>query len=154
MGIYFTYNPTQMHYNPMPFEQFYAYPYAHHTECYLSAAESALELPPGVILAGYYLPAGTLQLGSLPAGLSVAYWPPMDGWNPGYNLLCTIGHGAHPGLLPAGELPVHVHGPGLDLLPGSPGQQKAAGENPLPLCLIAHAAPGAGAITVAAVCPP
>jgi hypothetical protein len=89
MGVYFTYSPTQMHYSPMPFEQFYGYMYAHHTECYLNAAEYQLVIPPGVVLMGWTLPAGSLELGGPLAGHSIAYWPPMDGWNPGYNLLCT-----------------------------------------------------------------
>jgi hypothetical protein len=90
LGVYFTYAPTQMHYCPMPYEQFYGYIYEHNSQCYLNAAEFALELPAGIFLMGFTLPAGALQLGTLPAGLSVAYWPPMDGWNPGYNLLCTV----------------------------------------------------------------
>jgi hypothetical protein len=90
VGVYFTYAPTQMHYNPMPFEQFYGYMYAHSTECYLTGAEYMLEIPAGVVLMGWTLPAGALELGSPLAGHSVAYWPPMDGWNPGYNLLNTF----------------------------------------------------------------
>jgi hypothetical protein len=91
MGVYFTYAPGQMYYvTHAPYELFNGYIYAQSTECYLNAAEFALELPPGVIHMGHTLPAGALELGSLPVGLSVAYWPPMDGWNPGYNLLCTV----------------------------------------------------------------
>jgi hypothetical protein len=90
MGVYFTFSGSQMHYSPMPYETFNGYIYAQSTECYLDAAEFALELPPGIIHMGHTLPAGSLELGSLPVGLSVAYWPPMDGWNPGYNLLCTV----------------------------------------------------------------
>ncbi len=88
MGVYFTYAPTQMHYNPMPFEQFYGYVYGQNTGCFLTGAEFALELPPGVVLMGYSIPEGFLQLGTLPTGLSMAIWPPMDGWS--YNLLATL----------------------------------------------------------------
>ncbi len=88
MGVYFTYSPTQMHYNPMPFEEFNGYVYAQNTGCFLTAAEFALEIPAGVVLMGYALPVGVLQLGTLPEGLSMAIWPPMDGWS--YNLLATL----------------------------------------------------------------
>jgi hypothetical protein len=90
MGVYFTYAPGTMVWNPGPYEEIAAYVYVHNTGCYLNAAEFALELPPGIIIAEYNKPDGALELGSLPAGLSVAYWPPMDGWNPGYNLLCSM----------------------------------------------------------------
>jgi hypothetical protein len=91
MGVYFTYVPGQMQYvTTHKFEEFYGYVYAHNSECYLNAAEFAMVLDTSVVYLGKTLPAGSLELGSLPAGLSVAYWPPMDGWNPGYNLLCTI----------------------------------------------------------------
>jgi hypothetical protein len=93
MGVYFTYVPGAMVWNPdvppIP-GAIEAFIYAHNTACYLNAAEFALEIPPGVIIFSYAPPVGALQLGSLPAGLSVAYWPPMDGWNPGYNLLCSM----------------------------------------------------------------
>jgi hypothetical protein len=88
MGVYFTYAPTQMHYSPMQFEQFYGYIYAQNTACFLTAAEFALEIPPGVVLMGTTLPGDYVTLGSLPAGFSMAIWPPMDGWS--YNLLATV----------------------------------------------------------------
>jgi hypothetical protein len=94
MGVYFTYVPGQMTWFPNPPaptpETIEAYVYVHNTGCYLNAAEFALEIPAGIVLLSSTLPEGTLSLGSLPAGLSAAYWPPMDGWNPGYNLLCTL----------------------------------------------------------------
>ena len=87
MGVYFTYTPTQMHYNPTMFEQFYGYVYAQNTGCFLTAAEFALELPPGVVIMSYTLPTA-VTLGTLPEGISMAIWPPMDGWS--YNLLATV----------------------------------------------------------------
>lgn len=89
VGVYFTYAPTQMHYNPMPFEQFNGYMYAQSTGCYLNAAEYMLQIPAGVILMGWTLPAGSLELGNPLGGHSIAYWPPMDGWSSS-NLLCTF----------------------------------------------------------------
>jgi len=91
MGIYFTYNAGQMHYSPTANEMFTAYVYAQSTGCYLNAAEFEVCYPPGILEIGWEVPAGALTLGSNPdTGISIAYWPPMDGWNPGYNLLCTI----------------------------------------------------------------
>ncbi len=90
IGVYFTYAPTQMHYSPMPFEQFNGYLYEHNTACYLNAVEYALELPAGIILMSYTLPAAYVELGAPLTGHSIAIWPPMDGWNPGYNLLNTF----------------------------------------------------------------
>jgi hypothetical protein len=89
MGVYFTYAGNQMHYNPMPFETFNGYLYAQNTGCYLNAAEYMLVLPPGVVLMGWTLPAGSLELGGPLTGHSVAYWPPMDGWSSS-NLLNTF----------------------------------------------------------------
>jgi hypothetical protein len=90
IGIYFTNAPSQMDYYPTPFERFDGYLCAHNTVCFLDAVEFALEIPDGIVIRGYTLPAGALTLGGLPTGLSVAFWPPLDGWNPGYNLLCTV----------------------------------------------------------------
>lgn len=90
MGVYFTFAPTQMHYNPMPYEMFNGYLYVHNTACYLNAVEYALAIPEGIILMSYTLPVGALELGTPLAGHSVAIWPPMDGWNPGYNLVNTF----------------------------------------------------------------
>ena len=91
MGVYFTYIPGQMHYvtTHAP-EEFTGYLYVHNTECYLNAVEYMLGLPASHFLMGYTLPVGALELGSPQAGHSVAIWPPMDGWNPGYNLIATF----------------------------------------------------------------
>jgi hypothetical protein len=92
MGVYFTFNAGQMIYVPAaPYEQFTGYVYAHNTACFLTAYEFALEVPLGVVIMGHTLPSpGYLELGDLLTGFSVASWPPMDGWNPGYNLLCAV----------------------------------------------------------------
>jgi hypothetical protein len=104
MGIYFTYAPSQMEYYPTRFEEFAGYIYAHNTACFLDAVEFALEIPDGIVIMNYALPGGALTLGQLPSGLSVAYWPPMDGWNPGYNLLCTVDFLAFRSCFYAGKL--------------------------------------------------
>ena len=90
MGIYFTYTGGQMYISPAPFVAFDAYVYGHDIQCYLDASEFKVVYPPTVMQIGFDLPAGSLNLGDPASGISIAYWPPMDGWNPGYNLLCTI----------------------------------------------------------------
>ncbi len=91
MGIYFTYTPGQMTYSPNLNEMFTAYVYAQNSACYLTGAEFEICYPPGVFELGWEVPPGSLTLGSGPdTGIAIAYWPPMDGWNPGYNLLCTL----------------------------------------------------------------
>jgi hypothetical protein len=90
IGVYFTYNAGQMHYSPMQFEQFYGYVYANSSECYLNAAEFEVCYPPGIVQIGFEVPPGALFMGDPDTGIAISYWPPMDGWNPGYNLLCTL----------------------------------------------------------------
>lgn len=91
IGLYFSYSPEQMTYNPTyQFEMFDGYVYAHNTECYLSAAEFMVDLPTGIDVTGFDIPEGSINLGDPATGMSITYSPPMDGWNPGYNLLCTV----------------------------------------------------------------
>jgi hypothetical protein len=65
--------------------------YGHNIECYLTAAEFQLTIGhPAIQLQGTeYLP-GSVNLGDPLIGVSMTYWPPLDGWVPGYNLLCTL----------------------------------------------------------------
>jgi hypothetical protein len=90
MGVYFGYTPSQMTYSPMPFEQFNAYIFGHGSACYLTGAEFQVALPPGIVQISVAYPVGSLNLGDPANGVAISYWPPMDGWNPGYNLLCTV----------------------------------------------------------------
>jgi len=90
MGVYFSFVPGAMTYNPMPYEQFNGYLYVHNTACYLNAVEYAVQLPPGIILMSYTLPTAYVELGAPLTGHAIAIWPPMDGWNPGYNLINTF----------------------------------------------------------------
>ncbi len=90
MGVYFTYNGYQMSYSPTALEMFDGYVYVHDTGCYLNAAEFELCYPTGIAQVGWTIPETSLQLGDPDTGISITYWPPMDGWNPGYNLLCTL----------------------------------------------------------------
>ena len=90
MGVYFTYVPGAMYYSPHPMEAFDAYVFGHDIGCYLDASEFEVCYPAGIMQVGFTLPAGSLNLGDPDTGVSITYWPPMDGWNPGYNLLCTL----------------------------------------------------------------
>jgi len=104
MGVYFTYTPGSMYYNPTMGEHFSGYLYAHNVECYLNAVEYRLVLPAGIALMSYTLYPGTLELGSPLAGHSLAIWPPIDGWNPGYNLLVTFDLFAYDMCYPMGAM--------------------------------------------------
>lgn len=90
MGVYFDGSATQLWTAPRMWEQFQAYVYGKGIDCYLDAAEFAVTVPSGLVIMGYAVPQGSLTLGDLPRGISITYWPPLDTWDPGYNLLCTI----------------------------------------------------------------
>lgn len=117
MGVYFTYTPDQIWYNPAPFEYFTGYVYGHALNCYVNAVEFAVQLPPtGVIISApapdpsWWIPyEGSVTLGDPVAGLSVTYWPPLNGFDPGYNLLVGISFLSLPDLVCAGQnLPVRI----------------------------------------------
>lgn len=91
VGVFFTYTPNQMWFSPAPFEEFVGYVYGHSLPCYVQAIEFAVELPPGIELDGWTLPPeGILQIGNPLTGIAIAYWPPLNGFYPGYNLLLKI----------------------------------------------------------------
>lgn len=92
MGIYFTYTPYELYYYPSaPGEIFTGYVYVHNTNCYLTAAEFMIVIgAPGVVPSGSFtLLPGWINLGDPFSGISISGWPPLDGWNPGYNLILT-----------------------------------------------------------------
>lgn len=91
MGVYFTWTPVQMTYSPTPYEEFTGYVYLQNTECYVTAAEFRIDPPAGIMLASFEIPPGSLNLGDPESGIAITYWPPLNGYYPGYNLLCTIG---------------------------------------------------------------
>jgi hypothetical protein len=91
LGIYFTYGPNQMHYSPVAYEYFNGYVYAQNAGCVLNALEFRVQLTSGITLdADPIYPAGTIDMGSILGGISLAFWPPMDGSYPGYNLIATM----------------------------------------------------------------
>jgi hypothetical protein len=92
MGIYFTYTPFNLYYYPTyPGELFDGYVYVHNTDCYLTAAEFQVIIGhPAISVNSFTLLPGWINLGDPVAGISISGWPPLDGWNPGYNLIMTI----------------------------------------------------------------
>lgn len=90
MGVYFDGLATRQWAQPLLFEQFRGYVYGKEINCYLDAVEFALTVPSALVIMDYIVPLGSLTLGTLPQGISITYWPPLDTWDPGYNLLCTV----------------------------------------------------------------
>jgi hypothetical protein len=96
MGVYFERVPGLMAYAPPPFVPFYVYIYLHSSDHYVTAVEYQLQTPldPGHALFFYsnvcYPESYSVSLGNPFDGHSITYWPPLDGWNPGYNELCCL----------------------------------------------------------------
>jgi hypothetical protein len=92
MGIWFDYR-AGMTYSPAPHESFVGYVYADNVACYLSAVEFAVSpLPPTIYYDGFTVPEGSLLIGDpiTQAGVSITYFPPLNGFFPGYNELCKL----------------------------------------------------------------
>ena len=95
VGIYFD-GPGIMHYSPATGEWFNAYLYMHNAEYYITGIEYQLLTPLDpthvMIMMGAveYPDESTLQMGDPFSGHTITYWPPLNGFMPGYNLLCTI----------------------------------------------------------------
>ncbi len=96
MGAYFGYVPGLMAYYPTPFSHFDVFIYLHNSNVYVTAVEYQLQTPtdPGhvyfMISEIHYPELYSVSLGSPFDGHSITYWPPLDGWNPGYNELCRL----------------------------------------------------------------
>ena len=91
MGVYFTYTPAQMHYSPVQFEEFNGYIFAQGAEgCLLTGVEFRVQMPSGISIDSFTVADGGLSMGSPASGISVAFWPPLDGSYPGYNLIGTL----------------------------------------------------------------
>jgi hypothetical protein len=109
MGLYFDTIPYAMHAYPPAYTgdpattSFRAWLYMHHADAYVTAVEYALICPedpyygsthpPGpplnLIIINYYYPdAMSITNGTAFAGHSIAFWPPLNGYMPGYNVLC------------------------------------------------------------------
>lgn len=94
MGVYFGYMPGEMNYHPTEFVFFDAYLYLHHADVYITAVEYQLVTPNDLghalftITALDYPDNMSINLGNPFSGHSIAYWPPLNGYVPGYNLMC------------------------------------------------------------------
>ncbi len=95
MGIYFGYTPGSMAMSPPSFAEFDAYLYLRHADYYVTAIEYSLITPddPGhawfTITEVTYPDGKTIHEGDPFSGHSIAYWPPLNGYVPGYTLLCS-----------------------------------------------------------------
>ena len=95
MGVYFGYAPGAMTLSPAPFVYFDAYLYLHHADQYVTAVEYLLITPDDPSHAWFSITAvsypdnKTIHDSDSFAGHSIAYWPPLNGYMPGYNLLCS-----------------------------------------------------------------
>ncbi|MCK4236255.1 MAG: hypothetical protein KAX38_03990 [Candidatus Krumholzibacteria bacterium] len=95
LGVYFSdvdhaTVPGQMHYIPTPATMFYGFVYAHNWDCYLTAAEFAVEFDPQIIYAGFDIPEGWLFMGDPINGLSLTWWPPISDYYEDYHWLCVL----------------------------------------------------------------
>jgi hypothetical protein len=97
MGAYFGFGGSQMAYSPpAPFSFFDVYLYLHNSNYYVTAVEYQLQTPldPGHALFAYqgveYPDNMSVDLGDPFVGHSITYWPPLNGYIPGYNLLATL----------------------------------------------------------------
>lgn len=95
MGVYFGYTPGSISLSPLSFAEFDAYLYLHHADYYVTAVEYSLITPddPGhawfTITEVTYPDDKTIHEGDPFNGHSIVYWPPLNGYTPGYNLLCS-----------------------------------------------------------------
>lgn len=95
VGVFFD-GPGIMDYSPATGEWFTAYVYMHAAEYYITGIEYQLLTPMDpthtIIMLGMveYPDNSTLQMGDPFTGHTITYWPPLNGYIPGYNLLCTI----------------------------------------------------------------
>jgi hypothetical protein len=96
MGIWFDYR-AGMVYDPAPHESFVGYVYADNAGCYLNAVEFGVSpLPAGIFYDGFVVPEGSLVIGDPVqgvlgvVGVSITYFPPLNGYFPGYNELCKL----------------------------------------------------------------
>ncbi|MCX5754147.1 MAG: hypothetical protein NTW97_11000 [Candidatus Krumholzibacteria bacterium] len=96
LGLYFDLWPGKMAYAPPePMPSFFdVYLYLHASNYYVTALEYQLTTPnePAhtLFIINTVTPAeqAVVTLGSPWEGHSLAFWPPLDGYTPGYNMIC------------------------------------------------------------------
>ena len=96
MGIFFDFVPGLMADYPVAFSPFELYLYLHNSGVYVTAVEYQLLTPSDPTHALLQLSSVgypekySVSLGAPFDGHSITYWPPLDGYSPGYNLICKL----------------------------------------------------------------
>lgn len=99
LGLYFDLWPGTMAYAPPPepIPSFFdVYLYLHASNYYVTALEYQITTPLDpthaffVIISVSLADQAVVTLGSPWEGHSIAFWPPLDGYNPGYNMICKF----------------------------------------------------------------
>ncbi|HSG27094.1 MAG TPA: hypothetical protein VLA34_01350 [Candidatus Krumholzibacterium sp.] len=74
---------------PGPMAELDAFIFGEGLDCYFTGCEFAVTYPAGVfpIEEEYF---GNLSMGNTTGGLSLTFWPPLDGWTPGYNAMARV----------------------------------------------------------------
>lgn len=90
LGVYFDPWPGKMHIEVECEHIYHAYLYGHNIDCMLTAVEYELDMPADLsVILTTYPPEYQIHMGSATTGHSITYWPPLNGWTPGYNILAT-----------------------------------------------------------------
>ncbi len=96
LGLYFGYYPGKMSEYVDFGVYFDGYIYLHNAPYFITAVEYQLVAPndPTHVLIGItsveYPPTVSVYLGDPFSGHSIAFWPPLNGFDPGYNVICKI----------------------------------------------------------------
>jgi hypothetical protein len=89
LGVFF-YEHAKMTYSPTLLEEFDGCLYAGNAGCWITGIEYLMVLPSNIELAGWDLPTGSLEQGDpISEGHTVVFSHALNGYTPGYNLICT-----------------------------------------------------------------
>jgi hypothetical protein len=94
MGFYFDLWPGEMAAGVCAFEEWDGYLYLHNANLPVTAVEYQLQTPADpthllfTIMAVNYPDLYSIHMGDPFNGHSITYWPYLNGYSPGYNLLC------------------------------------------------------------------
>lgn len=91
LSIYFDPDGGSMYGWPEPYNLFDLYLLLSDADYYVTGVEFMVDLSdPYCIFAGYTLPEGALEIGLPTSGISIVYWPPLDGFTNDHLLMCTL----------------------------------------------------------------
>jgi hypothetical protein len=96
MGVYFDPWPGKMHISPPAFTPFDAWLYLHNANLPVTAVEYQLQTPMDPTHSLFSLTVQgypdlySIHMGDPWNGHSIAFWPYLNGYTPGYNLLCKF----------------------------------------------------------------